>query len=329
VRSFPPAVLILASLLLPAPAFPGTTAPVDPASPGESADRLGRIERAMWERDGREIPALRDWAARDGNEKVRERAVGALTLLRDVQSQKLFLDRLSSDPSPAVRRAAADAIGTLGVPVDRMDRLTTPLQKDPDAMVRAECARAIGRTGVKQAAGILIYALVSDPAPEVRALSAEALSRLGAKEAGEILRTSASTDGSILVRLSSVRALRLLLPQESLETFRALWQEDADPDLRLEAFRGLLATREKAEWSRRGLKEKEPAVRAVAFREWVSGLDLQRRKERLARRSGEVLLLEELLKDPAGSVRELSRSVLESQGYKVRDTGFSYAIIGD
>lgn len=322
-------VLILAALLVPARAFPGPAAQADPVSPGEAADRLARIERVMWERDEKEILVLREWAARDGSDKVRERALGALTLLRDVKSQNLFLERLSSDPSPGVRRAAADALGALGIPVDRIDRLTAPLQKDPDAMVRAECARAIGRSGVKQATGFLIYSLSNDPAPEVRALCAEALSRLGAREAVESLKTSALADGHILVRLSSVRALRLLSPQDGIETFRAIWREGADTDLRLEAFLGLLATREKADWFRLGLREKEPSFRSLAVREWIAGLDLPKRKERLARRSAEVLMLEELLRDPAGGIREMSRGVLESQGYTVRDTGFSYSIVGD
>lgn len=326
-RSILPVIPILASLLLPASAFPGPATPAAPASRGDAADRLARIERAMWERDDGEIPSLREWAAGDGNERVRERAVGALTLLRDMGSRMLFFDRLSADASPAVRRAAADAIGTLGIPVDRIDRLTGPLQKDPDVMVRAECARAIGRIGARQAAGILIYALAGDPSPEVRALSAEALARLGAKEGGEILRSAALADGNTVVRLAAVRALRHLSPQESIETFRAVWREGPDTDLRLEAYQGLLATRERSEWIRQGLEEKDPVVRAVAVREWLLMLDLPRRKDRLVRRSGEILMLEGLLKDPAGNIREMSRGVLESLGFKVRATGFSYAIV--
>jgi hypothetical protein len=230
------------------------------------AERLARIERILWERDAGAVPTLREWAARDDSDRVRERSVGALVTLRDTRDPRVYFERLASDPSPRVRRAAADAIGTLGIPVDRPDRLSTPLRKDPDPMVRAECARAIGKTGDRRAFTFLLIALVQDPSPEVRALSAESLMRLRVVESVDVLKSTARNDRSLLVRVYAIRALAGIAPNGSADLFQAIWEQAAEPELRLEAFEGLLQTTWAKDWIGAGLKDSDPKIRSRASR---------------------------------------------------------------
>ena len=321
-----PALAFLLAFPAAGPAFAAPAA--QPAAGGEVslAERLSEIERIMWERDAQSIPALREQASKDADEKVRARALGALTLLRDTGARMVYLERLSSDPSPRVRRAAADAIGTLGIPPDRIDRLSGPLQKDTDPMVRAECARALGKLGSRAALGTLMYAVAVDPSPEVRSLAAEALSRLRAAEAEAILTTSARQDRSPMVRVQAVRALAEVAPGSSLPLFRDLWKEAADPELRLEAYRGLLRTAEGTRWIEEGLRDADVSIRFSALRAWTSRLATAPPGTRFSRTSTDVVRLDTLLKDPARGIREFSRQALEKLGYKVRPDGFAYTI---
>src|SRR5512139_2526417 len=251
-------ILVLASAapLLPADAPPSAEA-VREGNAG-IGERLARIERILWERDAGAIPTLREWAAKDANDRVRERAVGALVTLRDDKAPGIYFDRLASDPSPRVRRAAADAIGTLAIPVDRAERLSTPLRKDPDPMVRAECARAIGRAGNRQAFPYLIIALGQDASPEVRALSAETLATLKVAESVDVLRNAALQDRSPMVRVYAVRALAAIDPGSSSETFHAVWDLATETDLRTAAFEGMLKTSDAPAWLESGLQDKDP-----------------------------------------------------------------------
>jgi hypothetical protein len=333
VKILSPAMRLLATLaFLLAISAPGTGFGAPPAQPAPKADagsvagRLSEIERIMWERDARSIPALREQAAKDPNEKVRARSLGALTLLRDTGEPMVYLERLSRDPAPSVRRAAADAIGTLGIPPDRIDRLAGPLQKDPDSMVRAECARALGKLRSLAATGNLLYAMGSDPSPEVRSLAADALARLGAPEAEPILADSARQDRSLAVRTHAVRALSEIAPRTSLPLFRDLWKEVSEPELRLEVYRGLLRTAEGNQWIEEGLRDADPSIRFSALRAWTSRLAAASSDIRLPRTSTEIVRLEALLKDPARGIREVSRKALEKLDYKVRPDGFAYSI---
>ena len=309
------------------PAFAAPGAP--PVAGGEVAslaERLSGIERIMWERDARSIPSLRTMASKDADGKVRARALGALTLLRDTGAPMVYLDRLSSDPSPRVRRAAADAIGTLGIQPDRIERLSGPLHKDTDPMVRAECARALGKLGSRAAVGTLMYAVAVDPSPEVRSLAAEALFRLQAAEAGPILTTSALEDPSPTVRAQAVRALAEILPVSSRDLFETLWRDTSDPGVRLEAYRALLRSADGSRWVEEGLGNAEVSIRFLALRTWFSRIPARPRGIRPPRSSAEVVRLGNFLKDPARGIREFSRQSLEKFGYKTRPDGFAYSI---
>jgi hypothetical protein len=321
----------LSALLLAIPSVvPASASPPAPSAAGgevaSRAERLSRIERIMWERDAGSVPALREMASGDPDEKVRARALGALTLLRDTGAPSVYLERLSSDPSPRVRRAAADAIGTLGIPPDRIERISGPLQNDADPAVRAECARALGKLGSRAAIGILMFAVAVDPSPEVRSLASEALSGLRAIEAEPILATAARQDRSMMVRVQAVRALAEIAPVASRGLFEGLWRETDDPDVRIEAYRALLRTPDSGRWIEEGLGNAEVSIRFLALRTWFSRVTAYPREVRPARSSAEVVRLAFFLKDPARGIREFSRQSLEKLGYRTRPDGFAYAI---
>ena len=142
------------------------------AGGGDVAERLSRIEQAMWSGDSGAAAFLREWAAGDANDRVRERSVGALAVLGDSKAADLFVGRLSKDPSARVRRAAAEAIGVLALRVPPWE-LSGPLGKDPDPLVRAEAARAIGATGLRECRAALIAGLAADRSPATGPLPLE------------------------------------------------------------------------------------------------------------------------------------------------------------
>ena len=322
-----PALALFLAIPATGPAFSSPTAPPDAGEESMSlAERLSGIERIMWERDSRSIPALRARALKDPDEKVRARAIGALTLLRDNGAPTVYLERLASDPSPRVRRAAADAIGTLGIPPGRIERLTGPLQKDKDPMVRAECARALGKLDFRNAAGPLIYAVTADPSPEVRSLAVEALSRLRATEAEPVLASSAQQDRSPTVRAKAVRALAEISPASSIGLFETLWKETSDPDVRFEAYQALVRSAYGNRWIEEGLGNAQVSIRFLALRSWFSRIAADPRGIRPQRSSIEIVRLGDFLKDPARGIREFSREALGKLGYKTRPDGFAYAI---
>ncbi len=336
-----PLVAALLSFLaiVPAPAAPADD--VSRAQPARSAPgdrdgateiddagaRLSRIEQAMWDHDPRAIPQLREWAAKDPDDRVRERSVGALALLGDRQAAPVFLGLLGGDPAAAVRRAAAEAIGFLRLPVAPAP-LAELLQKDPDPFVRAECARAIGRIG-GAAPPQLLVSVVRDPSPEVRALAAQALSGLKSAAGPEILRAVAVRDDSVLVRIYAVRSLAGASPGPSASLFRTVWEGSGDADLRLEAFRGLLAAKGGDAWERVGLADADERVRFLAFRSW---LDRSRQTQTRRGAPGDrrdpdfEARLAGFLADRVRGIRELAKERLEALGYRIRPSGFGYAV---
>lgn len=320
-----PLVLAAGAVFCPAgaPAAAGMPPPPACSPSAETCERISWIEQILWSRDIEAIPHLRAMAAGDAHERVRERSVGALATLGDYEASKVFLDRLAADPSPAVRRAAAEGIGMLRLPGPLL-RLTDALQKDSHPDVRAECARALGRMGKLAAAPFLSFALLRDPSPAVRALSAEALARLRTPEATEPLREGVR-DEDPLVRLYAIRGLVDTDPSSAAPLFLQVWETTNDPELRVEAFRGLLLSQESVKWRETGLADPDERVRFLALQEWLS---------RLSRRKGGPLTLdpdalrriEASLSDPVRGIRELAKSFLEKQGYRVRSSGFFYIL---
>lgn len=304
----------------------GNPAPAGEAPNGDDAEaRLSRIEQAMWDRDPKAAPTLREWAARDPNDRVRERSVGALALLRDAQAVPVFLGRLKDDPSAAVRRAAAEALGLLRPAVDAR-RIADPLQGDPDPFVRAECARALGRLGGPLAGQRLLYSVVQDRSPEVRAVAAQALSAFSPPGAADVLRAVAQRDDSVLVRIYAVKTLAAISPGPSASLFRALWDGSADPDLRLEAFRGGLIAEGGDAWEQVGLADADDRVRFLAFEAWLAR-SLELRSRQYAAPDTEFpKRLEGFLTDRIPGIRDLAKGQLEALGFRIRPSGFGYAV---
>ncbi len=309
-------------------AVPGGSAAPRAAVEAEAGEdpgaRLSRIEQAMWDGDSKAAPILRDWAARDPDDRVRERSVGALALLRDAKAVPVVIGRLREDPSAAVRRAAAEAIGLLG-PASDNTLLEERLKADPDPFVRAECARAMGRSGRAAAAPPLMISAVRDPSPEVRAVAAQTLAVLRARDAAPVLQAVAQSDDAVLVRIYAVRSLAAISPVSSLPVFRALWDGSSDPDLRLEAFRGALAAEGGDAWERLGLADADERVRFLAFEAWLARSAAIRARFN-APDPAFAARLEGFLTDRIPGIRDLARERMEALGFRIRPSGFGYAV---
>ncbi len=298
-----------------------------PSARDDAGDRLSRIEQAMWQRDGGAILLLREWAAGDPSDRVRERSVGALALIRDAGAAPVFLGRLGGDPSPAVRRAAAEAIGLLRRTED-VRLLVDRLEKDPEPFVRAECARAIGRIANSDAiaGNALLISLIRDPSPAVRALASEALASLRPRGAADALRLAAQQDNADLVRIYAVRTLAEISPRPSASLFREVWDGSSDPDLRLEAFRGLLLSGSGDAWETAGLADADERIRFLAFQAWLARYTELRKRFVRPPDADFTARLEGFLGDRVGGIRELAKKQMEALGYRIRPSGFGYAV---
>ncbi|MDA8123293.1 MAG: HEAT repeat domain-containing protein [Deltaproteobacteria bacterium] len=286
-------------------------------------ERLSWVEQVMSIRDRKAIPHLRAMAVDDAHERVRERSLGALVILGDTGAAPLFLGRLSGDPSPAVRRAAAEGIGLLRIPVPP-DSLAEPLIKDSNPLVRAECARAIGRSAFVQAGPALMVAILKDPSPEVRALSAEALAGMKTPWGTEALK-QAARDEDPIVRLYVLRGLVEFSPTAAGPLFKEVWDTTSDPELRIEAFRGLLRSGEGKKWSESGLSDSDARIRFLALREWLSNLNFDPRNP-YTRNNNFLPRIEPFLADSSRGIRELAKGYLENLGFTVRQSGFVYIL---
>lgn len=292
----------------------------------EICERLSWIEQVLWSNDKEAIPRLRAMATGDTHVRTRERSLGALVVLEDSGAPNVFFDRLASDPDPAVRRAAAEGIGILKFP-GPPQLLTEPLQKDTHPLVRAECARALGRTRRLTAVPYLSFALLRDPSPPVRALSAEALASLRAPEATEPLLQGVR-DEDPLVRLYAIRGLVDTDPSSASALFREVWETTNDQELRVEAFRGLILLEESVKWREAGLADQDERIRFMALQEWLAKLSrLSGRKSTpLPLAPGVLQRIEPFLSDKSRGIRELAKSFLEKQGFRIRPSGFIYVI---
>jgi len=95
-------------------------------------------------------------------------------ITEDSETVRLLAGAVLVDPSPAVREAAALALGRVAGSVT--ETLAAALGRDPDWEVRAAAARSLGRAGDSAAARkALETAAVADPHPDVRGVAAEIL----------------------------------------------------------------------------------------------------------------------------------------------------------
>jgi len=111
------------------------------------------------------------------------------------------------DPSPRVRRQAAQALATLRTP-EATHALLHQLEDHPD-LTEEETVEALGQIGSSEAVPALIRMLQS-PRSMLRRAAARALGRIGDPSAIEALKQASEEKGDPDLRRASVQALRVL-----------------------------------------------------------------------------------------------------------------------
>jgi len=157
------------------------------------------------ERKDKQDPApLIQALAESDSTKVRLYAIQELAPLKGKPSVEA-LEKVLQDADPAVRRAAADALGVQGDP-EAGQALIQALQ-DVDASVRAAAAGALGVLKVRAAVDALCDRL-SDPSAEVAAAAARALGELAdPKAVGPLVETFSAPEVDPKVYEEAVNAL--------------------------------------------------------------------------------------------------------------------------
>lgn len=113
----------------------------------------------------------------DDSPWVRRNALIALAKTGDVP-QSTLVERLKSDPHPAVREYAAAYLGDLADkddPEGASDLLAAVLARDPDAFVRAKAATGLGDLGTERAERALEQEGLNDRSDDVRRAAKRAL----------------------------------------------------------------------------------------------------------------------------------------------------------
>lgn len=147
----------------------------------------------------------------DEEPAVRGAAAEALGLVGDEQGVETLraiqplTEVLQQDRATSVRRAAAEALGDIG---DKraIPALTEALRQDL-ARVRQVAAAALGRIDDEQSIAVLVSTLQRDDGPDVRAAAAEALGLIGEEQAVEPLIEAMQQDESHKVRSAAAEAL--------------------------------------------------------------------------------------------------------------------------
>lgn len=162
------------------------------AAPLARAHALWGLEQGRGVRSAGELP----WA--DGDSRIREvvaRVAGALRLGDAVEP----LVRLLSDPEPAVRHQAAQALGRVGDPA-AFDALTAMVAENADRDAFLRHAGIQGWVGIGRIDRL--GSLTSHPSPAVRLAAVVALRRLGSGTVAGFL-----ADAEVQVRREAVRAI--------------------------------------------------------------------------------------------------------------------------
>ena len=112
-----------------------------------------------------------------GDPAIRVAAADALGDLGDLRALEALFQALAADLFPGVRGASANALAALG-DASASGPLTRALQSDGNGLVRAAAAEALGVLKPPGIAALLIEALGADPDERVRAAAARALGRI-------------------------------------------------------------------------------------------------------------------------------------------------------
>jgi len=248
-------------------------------------------------------------ALADADEELRAEAAEALGRLRDDRVAPLLVDRLSADPSPAVRARIAGALA--GRDDEHVADHLAPALEDPAWWVRRRAIEALEAIGPRSER-LLVVAL-DDADPELRARAAAALERMDVPAAieaalrrGERVRESAET----LARLPGAPAYETLIELA----------DRGDPPARAAALSALGAAARRGEHAERVAGARNAAFRALEAEDTgvrAGGVDALARMG-LVECSGTALGL--LGADPSPLVREraaLAVGVLRAPGGEV------------
>lgn len=188
----------------------------------ETMRQLGRISP-------RGIRAFRAIAS-SGDEGERERALAGVGHSRFTLGGDELI-RALNDPSPRVRRQAAQSIGHLASPeIGR--KVIAHLDEHPD-LAEEETLEVLGECGAPEAVQVLARYL-GDPRSVLRRAAAKGLGRLGDSAAMEALSDAAREAGDPDLRRAAIQALRHLGATEAKDVIGdALF--DAHPSIRIAA----------------------------------------------------------------------------------------------
>ncbi len=174
---------------------------------------------------------------------TRANAIEALADTLGSQSGPTFTQALA-DPSPAVRFAAAMAVGDAKyVPAkDRLAKMAKDKNLEPDRRVMPGVVYALFRLGDDSGAGDL-YALLFDKEKEVRANAAMVMGKIQEPSAIGPLQTRLAEEQESMVRLQIIEALAVLGEQSSALTLEAYTKKTPFLDERLVAIPAMAKVR--------------------------------------------------------------------------------------
>jgi HEAT repeat protein len=142
---------------------------LDDSEPWVRAEAVVALSRA-----GCDAAQLRE-ALDDDSGWVRRNAVIALGKRGDV-AQSLLVDRIKTDPHPAVREYAAQYLGDVAADVTEAERiLAAMLAREPNAFARAKAAESLGQLGTDRAEEALEAHGVTDQSEDVARAAKQAL----------------------------------------------------------------------------------------------------------------------------------------------------------
>jgi hypothetical protein len=189
-----PAVRSAAARALGTIGDPAGVRPLLAALSGRTALPSGVVGMALLDLGTAALPDLRE-ALLHGSEPARALAAELVGLHGDLASSPVLIETVRDhDQPPAVRLAAAVALGRIGSP-RATDALCRVLAADPWPPLQHAAAEALGRIGDPTALAALAAGLAS-PAEQVVTACAEALAALG-PEGMELLETLAAGPGAV------------------------------------------------------------------------------------------------------------------------------------
>jgi HEAT repeat protein len=179
---------------------------------GDTAELQAILQALNVLRDDRAVLPLADLVGRRAPDPARVFALGVLGAMRDARAfdavQQAFT-RLEN--SPAVRSAAAVALGVFGdrrVTATMLASLQDPTE---NTSVRRHVARGLGHLGDPTAGTALAGLLQSERSPEMALTAVQALGKLGGASALAALAEAGSTHADATVRRAAEEAHRSLL----------------------------------------------------------------------------------------------------------------------